>query len=81
MCGVKLFYDHISVKRWLGGGVCQNPDVDTCDDGDRALALAEHSMSTMVTTRLRELITDTEPYRDMASVAEFRERLRTGLEG
>jgi hypothetical protein len=27
MHGVKLSYDHISVKRWLGGSVCQNPDV------------------------------------------------------
>jgi hypothetical protein len=27
MHGVKLFYDHISVKRWLSGSVCQNPDV------------------------------------------------------
>ncbi|GAA4728675.1 hypothetical protein [Phytohabitans rumicis] len=27
MHGVKLSYDHVSVKRWLGGSVCQNPDV------------------------------------------------------
>lgn len=27
MHGVKLSYDHISVKRWLAGSVCQNPDV------------------------------------------------------
>jgi hypothetical protein len=27
MHGVKLNYDHVSVKRWLAGGVCQNPDV------------------------------------------------------
>lgn len=27
MHGVKLDYDHISVKRWLAGSVCQNPDV------------------------------------------------------
>lgn len=25
--GIKLSYDHISVKRWLAGGQCQNPDV------------------------------------------------------
>jgi len=27
MHGVKLSYDHISVKRWLAGSVCQYPDV------------------------------------------------------
>lgn len=27
MYGVKLSYDHVSVKRWLGGRSCQNPDV------------------------------------------------------
>lgn len=27
MHGVKLSYDHISVKRWLAGSVCQNPDI------------------------------------------------------
>src|SRR5262249_10000019 len=27
MHGVKLSYDHISVKRWLGGATCQHPDV------------------------------------------------------
>lgn len=27
MHGIKLAYDHISVKRWLSGGACQNPDV------------------------------------------------------
>ena len=32
--------------------------------GDQALVLAEDSMSTMVTTRLRELLSDTEPYRE-----------------
>lgn len=25
--GIKLHYDHISVKRWLTGATCQNPDV------------------------------------------------------
>jgi hypothetical protein len=25
--GVKLAYDHISIKRWLAGGTCQYPDV------------------------------------------------------
>lgn len=27
MHGIKTNYDHISVKRWLAGGTCQNPDV------------------------------------------------------
>src|SRR5262249_43570751 len=27
MCGLKLSYDHVTVKRWLAGSVCQNPDV------------------------------------------------------
>jgi hypothetical protein len=27
MCGLKLSYDHITVKRWLAGSVCQNPEV------------------------------------------------------
>jgi hypothetical protein len=27
MHGVKLCYDHVSVKRWLAGSVCQYPDV------------------------------------------------------
>ena len=26
-CGLKLAYDHVTVKRWLAGSVCQNPDV------------------------------------------------------
>lgn len=25
--GLKLAYDHVTVKRWLSGSVCQNPDV------------------------------------------------------
>jgi hypothetical protein len=25
--GIKLSYDHVSVRRWLTGGACQNPDV------------------------------------------------------
>ena len=27
LCGLKLAYDHVTVKRWLSGSVCQNPDV------------------------------------------------------
>jgi hypothetical protein len=27
MQGVKTSYDHVTVKRWLGGSVCQNPEV------------------------------------------------------
>jgi hypothetical protein len=27
MHGIKTNYDHVSVKRWLAGGTCQNPDV------------------------------------------------------
>src|SRR5262249_30632326 len=27
MQGLKLAYDHVTVKRWLTGSVCQNPDV------------------------------------------------------
>jgi hypothetical protein len=27
MLGVRLSYDHISVKRWIAGSLCQNPDV------------------------------------------------------
>jgi hypothetical protein len=52
-----------------------------CDDGDQALALTGDSMSTMVTTRLRELLGDTEPHRERPRVREFRERLRGTLRG
>lgn len=34
MHGIKTCYDHISVKRWLVGGVCQNPDVVAAVLGD-----------------------------------------------
>lgn len=34
MHGIKTCYDHISVKRWLAGGVCQNPDVVAAVLGD-----------------------------------------------
>src|SRR5215475_10584363 len=27
MHGIRLNYDHVSVKRWIGGGTCQYPDV------------------------------------------------------
>ena len=27
MYGIKLYYDHVRVKRWLGGSTCQYPDV------------------------------------------------------
>ena len=52
-----------------------------CEDGDQALALAGDSMSTMVTTRLRELVVDTEPYREQPQVREFRGRVREMLHG
>lgn len=47
-----------------------------CEDATRALASAEHAVSWMVTTRLRELRQDTEPYRERPRVRELRERLR-----
>lgn len=47
-----------------------------CEDATRALVDAEHAVSWMVTTRLRELHQDTEPYREQARVRELRERLR-----
>lgn len=46
------------------------------DDGDQALDLAEDSPSTMVNTRLRELLADAEPYARLTSVKELRERVR-----
>ena len=48
MHGVKTSYDHVSVKRWLAGSICQNPDVtwwppcsagNQFDNSDRATAL------------------------------------------
>jgi hypothetical protein len=50
-----------------------------CDDGETALAQAEHSTSTMVRSRLRELYGDTEPFREVPRVREFRERLRVAI--
>lgn len=50
-----------------------------CDDGERALTMAQHTSSWMVATRLRELYDDSEPYRERPRVRELRERLRTVL--
>jgi hypothetical protein len=50
-----------------------------CSDGDEALGLAGSTASWMVTTRLRELLADTEPYRERPRVGEFREKLGSAL--
>jgi hypothetical protein len=62
----------LSRVRFVGG----EPE-QACEDGEAALAVAGGSMSAMVTKRLRELLADTEPYRDVPRVVELRERLRT----
>jgi hypothetical protein len=50
-----------------------------CDDGDQALTMAENIASTMVRTRLRELLADSDPYQDVPKVGELRERLHLNL--
>ena len=55
------------------------PD-QACEDGEQALEAAGLVKSTMIRTRLRELLSDTEPHRDRQRVRELRERLRTTLQ-
>jgi hypothetical protein len=50
-----------------------------CDDGERALAIADDCASAMVTARLRDLVADAEPYRDVLRVREMRERVRAAI--
>jgi len=49
------------------------------DDGDQALDAAGHVTSAMVRTRLRELLTDSDPYADVPRVMELRDRLRATI--
>ncbi|HEX6682496.1 MAG TPA: helix-turn-helix transcriptional regulator [Candidatus Limnocylindrales bacterium] len=49
------------------------------DDGDRAIEAAERTSSAMIRTRLRELLTESEPYADTPRVMELRDRLRTTI--
>ena len=51
-----------------------------CDDSELALEMAGATMSSMVTTRLRELLKDAEPYRERSRVRELRERVRMALQ-
>jgi hypothetical protein len=51
-----------------------------CVDGERAVELTERFASTMVTTRLRELLGDAKGYEGVAGVGEFRERVRVSTE-
>jgi hypothetical protein len=52
-----------------------------CADGERALSLVGGTASAMVTTRLRELMANSVPYRDNPGVRDFREQLRVVLAG
>jgi tetratricopeptide (TPR) repeat protein len=54
------------------------PD-QACDDGEQALEAAGLVKSAMIRARLRELLGDTEPYRDRPRVRELRERMRMAL--
>jgi tetratricopeptide (TPR) repeat protein len=45
-------------------------------DGQQAIMMATNTTSAMVTTRLRDLMADSEPYSALARVREFRECLR-----
>lgn len=60
--------------------VAGEPD-QACADGDEALAQAGSTTSWMVTSRLRELYLDTEPFREQPLVRELRDRLRTVVRG
>jgi hypothetical protein len=53
--------------------VSGEPD-QACADGEQALEMAGGTISSMVTTRLRELLSDAEPYRDWPRVRDLRER-------
>ena len=48
-----------------------------CLDADLALTLAEDQSSWMIRTRLHELLTDSEPYKDLPQVAELQQRVRS----
>lgn len=50
-----------------------------CEDGDQALSLADPTASTMVTTRLRELLADSEPFAQLPRVIELQDRLQSAL--
>jgi hypothetical protein len=52
-----------------------------CDDGDTALMVTGEMVSSMVTVRLRELLNDSESYRELPRVQEFQERLQIALTG
>jgi hypothetical protein len=55
------------------------PD-QACRDGETAIDLAATvAASKRVTTRLRDLLADSHPYRNQASVREFRERLELAV--
>jgi hypothetical protein len=72
--GKQTVLEHIRLAsvRFVGG----EPD-QACRDAHHALTLAERIHgSDMLRTRLRELIADTEPYRNRPVVKELRERCR-----
>jgi hypothetical protein len=54
------------------------PD-QACEDGETALSAVTDIPSEMVTTRLRELMTDSEPYATLPRVVELRERVQADL--
>ena len=60
--------------RFAGG----EPD-QACEDGKRALEAAGTVKSAMIRSRLRELLGDTEPYRDRPRVRELRELLQHNI--
>lgn len=47
-----------------------------CEDGERALALTSNTASAMVTQRLRDLLRESEPYRELPRVKEMRDGVR-----
>lgn len=67
----------LAQARFVGG----QPE-QASQDGFHAIEMAEHvTASTRVSSRLRELVTDSEPYRELAAVRELRERLGVAVPG
>lgn len=58
--------------------VAGEPD-QACDDCEHALTMVGNTKSSMVTTRLRDLLGDTEPYQKLPRVRELRERVQATL--
>jgi len=50
-----------------------------CADGQQALDVAEHMKSATIQTRLRELLSASDPYAGVPRVVEFRDRLRVAI--